>query len=324
MKLSFYQYELSPIGSFKPKVPRSGSLLKMDFEDGTIGYADCHPWTELGDDPVQEQLRKLQGGETTRVTERCLYFGRIDAMARANNKSVFENLQIPKSNWIITHPDMTSEEEIKKAVREKFTYFKLKVGNDLDKELLFLQKLAGWLSPIDFKLRLDFNLKLSESQFINFLKKLEPLHEKIDYIEDPFTFDPARWAAIQKKHTIRLACDFRSHLALDHPEAAAILVIKPAIQDEAIFLESLRGNQHLGITSCLDHPLGQVSAAYVAALCYEKAPQRVGVCGLTSHYLYEPNAFSKLLTVTDTRLNAPPGTGFGFDSLLKDLPWKGL
>lgn len=324
MKLSFYNYELVPLATKKQAAVRKGALLKVEFIDGTTGFADCHPWPEHGDLPLQQQLEKLKNGATTPLIERSLYFAEMDAITRSFKKSAFENLQVPKSNWLITNLEETTREEIETAARNQFTCFKIKVGNCVDQELLCLHQISEWLIAFgtDFKFRLDFNLKLTQAEFLNFLSRSKSLYERIDYIEDPFPFNIKQWAAIQKQYGMRLACDFHSHLAINHPEAATVLVVKPAIQDEAIFLESLNADQYLVITSYLNHPLGQVAAAYAAALCYAKSPKQVGVCGLATQHLYEPNPFSELLTVTETRLNAPSGTGMGFDQLLEELAWE--
>ena len=73
-------------------------------------------------------------------------------------------------------------------------------------------------------------------------------------------------------------------------------------------------------TSAMDHPLGQLFAAYEASVF----PGDVDDCGLLTHWLFEPDPFSELLGVTDRRLVAPGGVGLGFGELLEALPWKAL
>jgi O-succinylbenzoate synthase len=68
------------------------------------------------------------------------------------------------------------------------------------------------------------------------------------------------------------------------------------------------------ITSYMDHPIGQLHAAYVAA---KHAPE--ATCGLVTHVLYENDAFIERMAVKDARL-VPPD----FTDLLEALPWKRL
>jgi len=49
---------------------RQGALLRFDFDEFGPGYADCHPWPELGDAPLSEQLARLARGQFTRLSER--------------------------------------------------------------------------------------------------------------------------------------------------------------------------------------------------------------------------------------------------------------
>ena len=76
----------------------------------------------------------------------------------------------------------------------------------------------------------------------------------------------------------------------------------------------------------MDHPLGQCWAAYNAAVFYTGKPaEEVPLCGLVTHHVYRPNAFSEELGMDITpEFPVPKGTGLGFDHLLASLPWKKL
>lgn len=320
MKKFYYPYEL-----VSPFLPRKGALLKIVHDDDTIGYADCHPWTEWGDLPLQHQLDQLKNNKMTPLLIRSLHFAQLDATARAMNVSLFKDLQIPKSHYLVRNVEQVHEGELADAIQKGFSTFKIKMGNNtFESEIESLKKVLAWLSVVDYRLRLDFGGKLTKKRFLGILPHLDFLMKKLDFIEDPFPFDADVWDEIQKEYKIKLAADHLSHQAIDHPESAAFLVIKPAIQDEAIFLSELESNQKLVITSYLDHPLGQVSAAYVACLCYKKAPKRVATCGLTSHQSYLPNPFSKQLSIKNGHLVPPSGTGLGFNDLLENLDWNSL
>jgi len=73
------------------------------------------------------------------------------------------------------------------------------------------------------------------------------------------------------------------------------------------------------VTSYMDHPVGQLFAAYVAAKHATSSR-----CGLVTHVLYEKNAFIEQLGIDGMRLVPPAGRGIGFDDLLERLPWKKL
>ena len=45
---------------------RRGALIRVGS-----GFADFHPWPELGDEPLETQLAKLARGETTPLTRRA-------------------------------------------------------------------------------------------------------------------------------------------------------------------------------------------------------------------------------------------------------------
>jgi O-succinylbenzoate synthase len=107
----------------------------------------------------------------------------------------------------------------------------------------------------------------------------------------------------------------RVRLALDRAtgKEADVLVVKPAIQ------EVPTDERELVVTSYMDHPVGQLFAAYVAATT--KTSDR---CGLLTHLVYEPNAFSERLRIDGMRLVPPGGNGIGFDDLLENLAWRKL
>lgn len=61
MNIQIHDYELKPkfaLNNFPgAEKARSGFLLKVDFGEQLIGYADCHPWLEFGDLGVEEQKK---------------------------------------------------------------------------------------------------------------------------------------------------------------------------------------------------------------------------------------------------------------------------
>lgn len=269
---------LSPLAGWRP---REGALLR----DGD-GFADVHPWPELGDAPLEEQLAKLARGESTPLTRRSLAMARIDGAARAQGVSLFEGLTIPPSHWPGADPP------------PGFDTVKLKGIDRL---------------PAGVRLRIDFNRSLSAEAFLMIAEGLPA--ERIDFIEDPCEYDPAVWAALREQTGLRLALDRPSEsVPPGSPPLSSVdvLVIKPAIEDVP------GDRREIVITSYMDHPVGQFHAAYVAAT---RPP---ATCGLFTHVLYEADEFIERIRGEGARLLPPEGTGIGFDDLLQRLPWKRL
>jgi len=88
--------------------------------------------------------------------------------------------------------------------------------------------------------------------------------------------------------------------------------VKPAVN------EMVQG-ERVVVTSYMDHPLGQVFAAWEAA--------RAGVtevCGLQTHGLFTANGFTEALGQVRPEFGVPEGAGLGFGDLLEELPWMRL
>ena len=95
--VDYWKYELKPkrrLSAVAAEGPRHGALIRVDD-----GFADIHPWPELGDAPLDEQLAMLARGETTPLTRASLKFAAIDAAARRDGRGLFEGLTIPPSHW---------------------------------------------------------------------------------------------------------------------------------------------------------------------------------------------------------------------------------
>ena len=311
MKIRHSFYELisrRPIQSKNTHITRHGALLQVEFDDGMVGYADCHPWVELGDLRLQSQLDLLKNGKCTRLTARSIYFAKADAQARAYQYNLLASLQIPMSHYLISQLDHSFLEEIKNAWASGFTHFKIKLGNELSREGELIKEIIRYLP--NARLRLDFNSKLTREQFNAFLDRIPLIFHAIDFVEDPFPFDYSAWRQIQEKFPLSLAADEYYKEAYGHPEAAHILIMKPAVHT----YKPLNTSQKLIITSYLDHPLGQISAAYIASLACKEP------CGLLSHLSYQPHPYSEMINHQGPFLQAGTGYGWGFDELVRKVP----
>jgi len=278
--VDYWKYELKPkrrLSAIAAEGPRRGALIRVDG-----GYADIHPWPELGDAPLNEQLALLARGETTPLTRASLKFADIDRAARRDERSLFDGLTIPPSHW--PGPDPPGG----------FDTVKLKSIDRI---------------PEHVRLRIDFNATLTPEEFVRIAATLP--RERVDFIEDPCPYDAATWTDLRARTGLRLALD-RGSVA-GQRRGADVLVIKPAIE------EIPPTDSELVVTSYMDHPIGQLCAAYAAA-----TTGITTTCGLVTHVLYEPDPFIDLMQIDGARLIPPGGKGLGFDDLLERLPWRTL
>lgn len=290
MDIYYWRYHLTPrrkLNALAAPHAREGALLRAGS-----GFGDIHPWPELGDAPLDEQLAMLGRGEMTPLTAASLRFADIDGAAREEGRSLFDGLSIPPSHWLFSDG----------AVPRGFDTVKVKLGPDADVDEL--RVLAG------YRLRLDFNATLEPREFSRFVARLPiDVKESIDFVEDPCPYDGPTWSWLRAKLGIRLALD-----RAIAEEGVDVLVVKPAVQPMP------QTTKEIVITSYMDHPVGQLCAAYVAA----RNAERVSSCGLMTHVLYESDEFIERLDRDGPYLKPPPGTGVGFDDLLEKLPWKHL
>jgi o-succinylbenzoate synthase len=223
-----YRYTLMPRRSLSPLAgarPREGALLRAGD-----GYADIHPWPELGDAPLDEQLARLAAGDPTPLLRRSLQCAELDARARAERRSLFDGLTIPPSHWPGDDPS------------PGFDTVKLKSIDRI---------------PPNVRLRIDFNARLTPEQFLYMAEALP--RERVDFVEDPCPYDAATWSALRQTTGLRFALDRVSECGGVPPLSSVdVLVIKPAIE------EVPRDEREIIITSYMDHPIGQFFAAYIA------------------------------------------------------------
>jgi O-succinylbenzoate synthase len=225
MRLWIHRYTLRPprrLSAVARDGERHGALLRVDD-----GFADIHPWPELGDAPLDEQLALLQRGETTALTRASLELAHVDGVARRKGASLFHGLTIPESHWPGPDPPPGFDTIKTKGLAE---------------------------FPAGVRLRIDFNATLTADEFAAVAASLP--RERVDFVEDPCPYDAATWSALEERLGIPLAYDRAGDGV---PDAVAVLVHKPAVQ--AVFPD----HPNVVVTSYMDHPVGQFGAAYIAA-----------------------------------------------------------
>lgn len=194
MRVFVHRYRLiprRPLSGVARGGAREGALLRVDD-----GFADVHPWPELGDLPLDEQLARLAHGETTPLTRASLRFAELDRDARRRGVSLFEGLEIPLSHWPGNDPPA------------QFDTVKIKGVTDV---------------PAHVRVRIDFNARLTPAEFVEIARTLP--RERIDFVEDPCPYDEAIWSRLREETGVRLA--------LDRFEGRAdVLIHKPALGTE--------------------------------------------------------------------------------------------
>lgn len=287
MGLKFHRYELK-----SPLYKRKGALIKVEYGE-SFGVADLCPLEEWGDLPLEEQIREAKQGNFTPQFAIALDFATLDAEARHEKRPLL--IESPLSH-LLTIPFQ--------PLPAGFSHIKIKLGRKLEEETEWLLSLK-----VNAKFRLDFNESITESAFRHFLTRMEPIYKQIDFIEDPFEYDEIKWKKIQEDFPVELACDREMLKGINGP--AKVLIYKPAREK----FPHKRTSQRIVVTSFLDHPIGQLAAAYTSL----KVTNEVG--GFLSHRIYEPTPFSQAIDGKLNKMTIPKGYGFGFDDILQELTW---
>ncbi len=332
IELACHRYELrsaAPLGALSRGVVRHGALLRVRFREGEVGYADLHPWTELGDLALAPQLGLLARGETTELTRASLAFAALDAVARAAGRSLWEGLRVPASHFLLPGIGGRDQAALEAALAEGFTRFKVKLGKDLDAEKGQLRDVCSFLQGVTLadggppRLRLDYNETLTPARLSDYWAELTDLAPFVDFIEDPFPFDAGGWPKASSATRMTFALD-RAASEETAPDFGGVVVHKSARSGPVLppGLSACLPERRLVVTSYLDHPVGQLGAAWVAAQTVAAAPDERH--GLVSHRAYAPTRFSEHLGWHGPQLRLPEGHGFGFDEELAQTSWEML
>jgi O-succinylbenzoate synthase len=282
------------------------------------GFGCIHPWPELGDPTLQKCLEDLAGARRWPIVRRAIRCAEMDGVSRENDDWLFEEMEIPTSHATLVSKDAGT---VASAVEAGFTTIKLKASRDLASVGNFLNEQVAAFPKLMW--RLDFNESSEASEMAEFLKSLpDDTRRRIDFIEDPCPYSETTWTTLKQTTGVRLAVDRE---AAPNCDAAQVMVLKPALDEPWLLAEAAakRGRQ-LVVTSYMDHPLGQCFAAWEAARLGLTFRGLVPVCGLQTHHLFEPNAFSEYLGAWSPTFLPPGGKGLGFDDLLDALVWTRL
>lgn len=331
--ISYARYVLETKANLNSKFQgrnRIGALLRVEFENQAMGYADCCPLEELWDLSVSLQLDLLSQKKCTAITKKSLLFSKKSVVQnQKNQKQEKIGKDIFLRNHMIIPYEKLDEKELLKIHQSGFKFIKLKFGLNLEKEIDFIKNHEYLLKKINLKLRLDFNGVLCFGQARKFFSQIENQTECLDFIEDPMEFDFTRWAYLQDTYGISLALDRKMDLQkcslfLDKSEQAfKVVIVKPALEDGFDLLR-LFPRQRFVFTSYMDHPVGQVCALNEALDFYRSFPEKQEDCGFLTHTLFQENEYSKLFQVRDTILTNNDGLYSGFYPLFERENWTPL
>lgn len=315
-ELWFWKYTLTarqPVNARSRRREFEGVLLRIDD-----GFACLQPWPELGDPSLKRCLDDLRGARRWPIVRRALRCAKEDADARFIGDPLLEEIDVPHSHATLPWQDARI---VASAVERGFDRVKMKAGRDLAAEGDFLRRAAE--AHPSLRWRIDFNEAPTPAAVAEFLDGLpEGLRRRIDFLEDPCPYSADTWQRLRRDFGIPLAVDREAAPGCD---AAQVVVIKPAVDEPWLLAEAAASRaQAVVVTSSLDHPLGQVFAAWEAAKLNVQFPGRLGICGLQTHHVFAPSEFAERLGRWSPEFRSPGGTGLGFDDLLEKLPWKRL
>ena len=323
-EVSFSTYELyrsKAPGEIAPPPPRQGAWLRVRFSDDSVGYGDLCPVTVFKDLPLIKQLDLLEQGQATALSACALACAKADADARSRSAKLHSDQQI-ENHYLV--PDIVNfpMERISILEQRGYRYFKVKMGSELERESRALRQLCEGLSS-GSKIRLDFNLKTDQESFFRWLDQVADwLTPGLDFIEDPFTYVPAEWQRVSKEYGVRLALDYLEPQYDLTAAGAAVLVIKPAMQDLASVDQFLiQPDRSIIVTHYLESALGQSYALAIAQQLAAIWGERLEVCGLQMVDYYLDSEFQRQIKNDGPFVLPPDGTGLGFDQILERQRW---
>ncbi len=311
MKVWISPYKLfsrAPLNKTESASVGEGFLLKVQNSDFEAGYADCRPWEIFGDGTVEDQIHQLKHRRWTTLLKRSFFFARMDGMARAQQQSLWDADLSIRSHYTVSEiKSLTSPELLEQIRGQGFRTLKIKVGRDIERELSVCHQLAekAW-----FRLRLDFNGSGGEE----FLKQMgSHLASQIELAEDPAPYEESSWSEMEDTFNIPLAIDqpLMVHTNISHHRTR---IIKPARQNNY-------ARQQDVITNSLDHPVGQAFAGLQAQESLVRLNKQTRDYGLQSAHLFKDQTYFHMMNTEDAFFKPIPGTGIGFDDLLKKEQW---
>lgn len=319
------RYELVPwqvIGAVADTSPRQGALLKVQWPNGNIGYADIFPWPEFGDADIVDQLRALAQGKISPLVEQAIWLAKKDSVWRKEKKNAHTGASKIKNHFLVNDFTKFSEASVKEARTAGFTTFKIKVGRAVDEEGKFISR---FLKQNPVLVRLDFNAKTDFSEFERLFSHLGTAEKaRIEFVEDPVPWSMDAWTEAAK--IVPIAIDMENE-KIDWEKFTSrppfqVVVLKPARTDMEKALKFInRFALKMMVSSSMDHPVGVAHACAQASELKKFYPNTMLDCGCLTLKAYKPNEFMNHIQTTGPFLKEIKGTGIGFDDLWDKVEW---
>lgn len=279
--LSTHRYQVHLPGTLSSSHPREGFLVRAEWspQDRSHpplrGYADLMAWPELGDLAIEEEMESILRGTPTTLGRRAVEMARLDATARADDRSLWTGIaEPPRSHYLagsvgdLTHLDASA------LRRRGFRAIKVKWPASLSLESAgaILDGVLPVLGEAGMQLRIDFNGTAEAAPLAAFFEGRPALVEATELLEDPFPAEKLGWWAEFRLRVPQLALfvDRANQDDLELLRHADGWVIKPALQGLEWISRSREFNiKSLSFTQYLGHAVGNAWAAWHSA----QAPQ---------------------------------------------------
>ncbi len=324
MEISYAPYKLNPLSHLNSassaQEPRLGMLLRIK-KNKWVGYSVLHPWPELGDAKLEDDIKSLEQQNPSFLARVALSQARRDGDLRSEKKPLILAEPLLKNNFLVVNVDELSQIQLEKNKKLGFEVIKMKAGLDLDKELFYAKRI---LDTGNFGLRLDFNSSLEWTSFQKFFEALPTKY--IEYAEDPFAYSEEIWTEAQK--FLSLALDFEAKKISwekHQPPVAKVLIVKPLRMNMEVVISCLQAWKiDFTVTSAMDHPLGVVQAYSWAQELSLQFPKQCRAPGCLTLDVYESTPYHHEISVQGPWLKSIRTSPASFEKLLEGESWTPL
>ncbi len=272
-----------------PNALTSSGIIEGALIKHMGGHGCLQPWPWLGDKDLNYHLQSIIKDEPTEQALACLKCCEIDANARSERIDLFNNIKIPRSHLLVSS---LHAQNINDEIGEGFndcSHIKLKGNHEVLKIAQYIEKI-----PENISIRIDFNSSLTPEQLVQFTQQLTPdFLQRIDFIEDPFPYEPIIWDHYSKLTGLKFALD---RGPIDADMGFTVRIWKPTI------VSQIPDIAPICVTHNMDHELGMRYAAYQASI------------------------INNTVTVhgTGTFDESKNGYGLGMAQILDELHWEEL
>ena len=288
-------------------------LLRLEDDDGTVGYGEAAPLPSYDGVSIDEVLDALRSGDPGPPQARAAEeMARLDLAARREGRPVGEPgaEAIPVNRTLAAGPPDEVGERAAEGIREGYSCFKVKVGlpDDLDRVAAVRLAVGPWPA-----IRLDANGAWDAGEAIAAIGELAQFD--IELVEQPCA-TLEEMAAVRRAVTVPVAADesvataddVRAAVAADACDAVNVKLAPSGgfcAAREAL-REASRHGLAAFLSSTLDGPWGIAAALQLAA-----AERIQMACGLATLELFDASLARALRPPHDGLMDVPEGPGLG-------------